>query len=65
MNPRGECIKELKQQNFYMQEHGGKHDKYHNDELNYTVTVRRSHFTEDDMRMILQEVKRERRRQGK
>lgn len=65
MNPRGECIKKLKEQDFYLQEHGGKHDKYHSDELNYTVTVMRSHFTEDDMRMILQEVKRERRRQGK
>ena len=65
MNPRGECIKELKKLDFYMEEHGGKHDKYHNDELNYTVTVMRSHFTEDDKRMILQEVKREKRRQGK
>ena len=65
MNPRGECIKELKALGFKFQEHGGKHDKFHNAELKYTVMVRRSHFTEDDTQMILQEVRREMRRHGK
>lgn len=65
MNPRGECLKELRKLEFYLKEHGGKHDKYYNAELNYTVTVKRSNFDEDDMRYILQEIKRERKRQGK
>lgn len=65
MNPRGECLKMLEEQGFTFQEHGGKHDKYYSKELNYTVMVRRSHFTEDDTRLILQEVRRERRKQGK
>ena len=65
MNPRGKCLEALKAMGFTLKEHGGKHDKYHNAELNYTITVKRSHFTEDDTRMILQEVKREQKRQGK
>ena len=65
MNPRGRCLKELARQNFVLKAHGGKHDKYYSAELNYTVTVKRSGFDEDDMRYILQEIKRERQRQGK
>lgn len=66
MNPRGELLKELKKLGFFLQEGGTRHDKYHSDELRYTVTVSRSSkFDEDDARMILQEIKREMRRQGK
>ena len=65
MNPRKECIKALKALGFTEKEHGGKHDAYFSAELNYKVMVRRSHFTEDDTRMILQEIRREQRRQGK
>ncbi|MBR2798959.1 MAG: hypothetical protein IKE17_14630 [Clostridia bacterium] len=65
MNPRGECLKELRNQQFILKEHGAKHDKYYSAELNYTVTVKRSNFDEDDKRYILQEIKRERKRQGK
>lgn len=65
MNPRGECLKELRRQGFVLKDHGGKHDKYYSAELKYTVTVKRSNFDEDDMRYILQEIKRERKRQGK
>lgn len=65
MNPRERCIKELKKLHF-VQIEGTKHDRFYNAELKYAVTVSRSsHFDEDDMRMILQEVKREMRRQGK
>ena len=62
MNPRGTCIEALSALGFVLKEHGGKHDKYFNSELKYTVTVKRSHFTEDDTRMILQEIKREKKR---
>ena len=65
MNPRGECLKELRRQNFVFKDHGAKHDRYYSAELNYTITVKRSNFDEDDMRYILQEIKRERMRQGK
>lgn len=65
MNPRSECLKELSRQNFVLKAHGAKHDKYYSAELNYTVTVKRSNFDEDDMRYIFQEIKRERRRQEK
>lgn len=65
MNPRGECLKELRNQHFILKEHGAKHDKYYSTELNYTVTVKRSNFDEDDKRYILQEIRRERKRQGK
>lgn len=65
MNPRSRCLKELKRLNFELKQHGRKHDKYYNAELNYSVTVKRSNFDEDDMRYILQEIKRERERQGK
>lgn len=65
MNPRMECIQRLKSEGFVLKEHGGKHDKYYNPELKYTTTVRRSHFTEDDARMIYLEIRRERKKQGK
>lgn len=65
MNPRMECLRELRKMGFVLDEHGGKHDKYYSAELNYTVTVKRSNFDEDDKRYILQEIKRERRKQGK
>lgn len=65
MNARGECLKELQSQGFTLKEHGAKHDKYYSTELNYTVTVKRSNFDEDDKRYILQEIRRERKRQGK
>ena len=65
MSPRERCVRELKKLGF-IQKKGTKHDKFFNPELKYTITVRRgSSFDEDDMRMILQEVKREMRRQGK
>ena len=65
MNPRGELIKKLKELGFVLQEGGTRHDKYFSKELKYTVTVSRSSsFDEDDARMILQEIKREKRRQG-
>lgn len=65
MSPRERCVRELKKLGF-IQEKGTKHDIFFNPELKYTITVRRgSSFDEDDMRMILQEVKREMRRQGK
>lgn len=65
MNPRERCIKELKRLNF-KQIPGTKHDKFYNEELKYAVTVSRSSkFDEDDMRMILREVDREIKRQGK
>lgn len=65
MNPRGELIKKLKELGFTLQEGGTRHDKYYCKDLNYTVTVSRSSkFDEDDARMILQEIKREKRRQG-
>ncbi len=65
MNPRAKCLEELKALGFIFQEHGGKHDKWYSKELRYTVMVRRSHFTEDDTRMILQEVRHELKRQRK
>ncbi len=64
MSPRERCIKELKKLGF-IQEKGTRHDKFFNPELKYAVTVSlSSSFDEDDMRMILQEVKREMRKQG-
>lgn len=65
MNPRRLCIAKLEEEGFVFLKNGGNHDKYYSKELKYTITVGRSHFDEDDMRMILQEVKRERKRQGK
>ena len=65
MSPRGECLKELQRLGFELKDHGAKHDKYYCADLNYTVTVKRSNFDEDDKRYILQEIKRERKRQGK
>ena len=58
MNPREQCISELKRLGF--EPSGGtKHDKYFNPKLRYALTVSRSsHFDEDDKRMILQEAKR-------
>ena len=65
MNPRGELIKKLKELGFVLQEGGTRHDKYYSKALNYVVTVSRSRkFDEDDARMILQEIKREKRQQG-
>ena len=65
MNPRELCLKELKRLHF-IQIEGKKHDKFYNPELKYAITVSRSsHFNEDDMRMILQEVRREMRKRGK
>ena len=65
VNARGECLKELRKLGFELRDHGAKHDKYYSTELNYTVTVKRSSFDEDDKRLILQEIKREQKRQGK
>ena len=65
MNPRGECLKKLRELGFVLKANGAKHDKYYSADLRSTVTVKRSNFDEDDMRYILQEVNRERRRQGK
>ncbi len=66
MNPRGELLKTLKKLGFELQENGTRHDKYYSKELRYTVTVSRSSkFDEDDARMILQEIRRETRKQGK
>ena len=65
MNPRGECLDYVKSEGFVFLEHGAKHDRYYSSELNYTITIKRSHFTEDDTRMIKQEIRRERRKQGK
>lgn len=65
MNPRKLCLEELKKLGF-IPEKGTKHDRFWNKELNYKITVSRSSdFDEDDMRMILQEVRREMKRQGK
>ena len=64
MSPRSECLRELRNLGFELKDHGAKHDKYYSAELNYTVTVKRSNFDEDDKRYILQEIKRERKRQG-
>lgn len=65
MNPRGELIKKLKALGFKLQEGGTRHDKYYSEALHYAVTVSRSSkFDEDDARMILQEIRREQRRQG-
>lgn len=66
MNPRGNLIRILKELGFVLREGGTRHDdKYYSKDLNYMVTVSRSSkFDEDDARMILQEVKREQRRQG-
>ncbi len=65
MSPRAECLRELRRLGFELRDHGAKHDKYYSAELNYTVTVKRGNFDEDDKRYILQEIKRERNRQGK
>lgn len=65
MNPRKECLKRLRELGFTLKENGGKHDKYYSAELNYTITVKRGNFDEDDTRYILQEIRRERARQGK
>lgn len=66
MNPRGKLLKKLKNLGFELQEGGTRHDKYYNEEMRYTVTVSRSSsFDEDDAMMILQEIKREKRKQGK
>ena len=64
MNPRGECIKELKRLGFTLKEHGAKHDRYYNEELRYAVTVKRSNFDEDDTRYIMQEIRRVIRSRG-
>lgn len=65
MNPRKQCLEELKKLGF-IPERGTKHDRFWNKELNYKITVSRSStFDEDDMIMILQEVRREMKRQGK
>lgn len=65
MNPRQRCLTELKKLGF-IQIKGTKHDCFWNKELNYKITVSRSSsFDEDDMRMILQEVRREMKRRGK
>lgn len=63
MNPRGECLKELKKLGFALKEHGHRHDKYYSEELNYTITVKRHDFDEDDTRYILKEIRHEIERQ--
>ena len=65
ISPRLECLRLLREMGFVLKDNGRKHDKYYSAELNYTVTVKRSNFDEDDKRYILQEIRRERNRQGK
>ncbi len=65
MNPRAKCLKELERQGFIFKLHGHRHDKYYSEELNYTITVKRHDFDEDDARYLLKEIEREKRRQGK
>lgn len=65
MNPRGKCLKEMERLGFAFKEHGHRHDKYFSAELNYTITVKRHDFDEDDARYILKEIEKERKQQGK
>lgn len=57
MTPRDIAIKELKDAGYTLKRHGKKHDKYFNDALNKTITLKRHDVNENTLRYIRKEIR--------
>lgn len=57
MTPRDQAIKDLSNNGYEFDRHGGKHDVYYNPSLQRSITVKRGKFTENTLRYIRKEIK--------
>ncbi len=57
MKPRDIAIKDLRHAGYVFDGHGAKHDKYYNESLRRTITLKRHDFDEGDLRYIRKEIK--------
>ncbi len=55
MTPLAKTIKALKENGWYLDRHGKKHDIYCNDTLKRSISVKRHDFNENDAKYILKE----------
>lgn len=65
MNPKKIALQELKAAGFILDRQGSNHTVYYSESLKGRITISRSsHFDDDDLRMIRNEIKRLRARVG-
>ena len=64
MTQRDKAIHDLSDSGYHLDRHGKKHDLYYNPELRCSITLKRGHFDEGDLRYIRKEI-RENRERGK
>jgi len=63
MNAKRQALKALSENNYFFKRHGGNHDIYYNEELHCSIPI--SHdFHDDDLKLILDEIKKNNRRRG-
>lgn len=60
MQPREQAIRELAENGYRFERHGGNHDIYYNAELSRAIAVKRHKFTENTLRYIRKEIKQNR-----
>lgn len=60
MNARRKAIQALREAGYQLERHGGSHDIYSNFTLGVMIPVRH-HFTDQDLKVILKEIKQYRR----
>lgn len=58
MAPGDQAIKGLESDGYQFQRHGGNHDVYYNSDLKCSFPVKRHQFTENALRYIRKEIKR-------
>ena len=64
MTPRDQAIRELGENGYRFERHGGSHDIYYNPELRCSIPVKRHKFTENALRYIRKEIKQNREGRG-
>ena len=57
MNQHDLAEQDLKKSGYYLQRRGKKHDIWHNDELNHSISLKRHDFDNADRRYINKEIK--------
>jgi hypothetical protein len=64
MKPRTQAVSELEEHHYKFTRHGANHDIYYNAELGCIIPLKRHDFDEDDLRYILNEIKKNDRGRG-
>lgn len=64
MTPRDLAVRELEENGYRLERHGGNHDIYYNPALKCSIPVKRHKFSENALRYIRKEIKQNQRGRG-